>query len=49
MATAIALEQAGLDPLVLGPAPALAEIGSGIGLQANALRALRKLGRLTRS
>jgi salicylate hydroxylase len=44
MATAIALEQAGFDPLVLEQAPELAEIGSGIGLQANALRVLRSLG-----
>ena len=44
MATAIALEQAGFDPLVLEQSPELAEIGSGIGLQANALRVLRSLG-----
>jgi salicylate hydroxylase len=44
MATAIALEQAGCDPLVLEQASELAEIGSGIGLQANALRVLRSLG-----
>ena len=42
MATAIALEQAGFDPLVLEQAPELAEIGSGIGMQANALRVLRE-------
>lgn len=44
MATAIALDQAGLDPLVLEREPALTEIGSGIGIQANGLRVLRKLG-----
>ncbi len=44
MATAIALEQAGFDPLVLEQAPGLAEIGSGIGLQANGMRVLAELG-----
>ena len=44
MATAIALEQAGFDPLVLEQAPKLTEIGSGIGIQANAMRVLTKLG-----
>jgi salicylate hydroxylase len=44
MATAIALEQAGLDPLVLEQAPELTEIGSGIGIQLNGLRVLRGLG-----
>ena len=44
MATAIALDQAGFDPLVLEQAPELSEIGSGIGLQANAMRVLTKLG-----
>ena len=36
MATSIALEQAGLDPYVLEQAPELTEIGSGIGMHANA-------------
>jgi salicylate hydroxylase len=44
MASAIALEQIGCDPLVLEQASEVAEIGSGIGLQANALRVLRRLG-----
>jgi hypothetical protein len=44
MATAIALKQAGFDPLVLEQAPELTEIGSGIGIQANAMRVLAKLG-----
>ena len=44
MATAIALEQAGFDPLVLEQSPELTEIGSGIGIQANAMRVLAKLG-----
>ena len=44
MATAIAFKQAGFDPLVLEQAPELTEIGSGIGIQANAMRVLAKLG-----
>jgi 2-polyprenyl-6-methoxyphenol hydroxylase-like FAD-dependent oxidoreductase len=44
MATSIALEQAGLDPLVLEQSPQLAEIGSGIGMHANAMRVLAQLG-----
>ena len=44
MATAIALEQAGLDPLVLEQAPEVTEIGSGIGIQPNGIRVLRSLG-----
>jgi salicylate hydroxylase len=44
MATAIALEKAGLDPYVLEQAPELAEIGSGIGMHANAMRVLTWLG-----
>jgi salicylate hydroxylase len=44
MATSIALEQAGFDPLVLERAPELTEIGSGIGMQANAMRVLERLG-----
>ena len=45
MATAIALEQAGLDPYVLEQAPELTEIGSGIGMHANAMRVLTQPGR----
>ncbi len=44
MATSIALEQAGLDPCVLEQAPELTEIGSGIGMHANAMRVLTQLG-----
>jgi salicylate hydroxylase len=44
MSSAIALEQAGLDPYVLEQAPELAEIGSGIGMHANAMRVLTRLG-----
>jgi salicylate hydroxylase len=44
MATAIALEQAGLDPYVLEQSAELTEIGSGIGMHANAMRVLTKLG-----
>ena len=44
MATSIALELAGLDPYVLEQAPELTEIGSGIGMHANAMRVLTKLG-----
>jgi salicylate hydroxylase len=44
MATSIALEQAGLDPLILEQAPELTEIGSGLGMHANAMRVLRRLG-----
>jgi salicylate hydroxylase len=44
MASAIALEQAGLDPYVLEQSPELTEIGSGIGMHANAMRVLTHLG-----
>lgn len=44
MATTIALEQAGFDPIVLERSPELTELGSGIGLQANGLRILKALG-----
>lgn len=44
MATAIALKEAGFDPLVLEQAPELTEIGCGIGIQANGMRVLAKLG-----
>ena len=43
MSTAIALEQAGLEPYVLEQAPELTEIGSGIGMHANAMRVLTQL------
>jgi salicylate hydroxylase len=44
MATAIALEQAGLDPLVFEAVDELAEIGAGIGMHANAMRVMNQLG-----
>ena len=44
LATAIALEQAGLEPLVLEQSPRLSEIGSGIGIQPNGIRVLKSLG-----
>ena len=44
MATSIALEQAGFDPLVLEQAPEVSEIGSGISLQANGMRVMAQLG-----
>jgi salicylate hydroxylase len=44
MAAAIALEQAGLDPRVFERAPALTEIGAGLGLTANAMKAMTHLG-----
>ena len=43
-ATAIALEQAGLEPYVLEQSSELTEIGSGIGMHANAMRVLTHLG-----
>ena len=49
LATAIALEQAGLEPLVLEQSPRLSEIGSGIGIQPNGIRVLKTLGRPTTS
>ncbi len=44
MATAIALAQAGLVPVVLEQASELNELGSGIGMHANAMRVLTALG-----
>ena len=44
LASAIALEQAGLEPLVLEQSPELSEIGSGIGIQPNGIRVLNGLG-----
>jgi salicylate hydroxylase len=44
MATAIALEQSGFQPLVLEQSAELSEIGSGISLQANGMRVMRQLG-----
>jgi salicylate hydroxylase len=44
MASAIALEQAGLDPYVVEQSPEWTEIGSGIGMHANAMRVLTRLG-----
>ena len=40
LAAGIALHNAGLDALVLERAPELTEIGAGLGLAANALKAL---------
>jgi salicylate hydroxylase len=44
LATAIALRKAGLEPLVLEQAPAFTAIGAGLGLYANAMKALTYLG-----
>ena len=44
MATAIALEQAGLDPVIYEQSPELTEIGAGIGMHANAMRVLARFG-----
>ena len=44
MATAIALEQSGFQPLVLEQSGEISEIGSGISLQANGMRVMRQLG-----
>ncbi len=44
LATAIALRKAGIEPLVLEQAPAFTAIGAGLGLYANAMKALRYLG-----
>jgi salicylate hydroxylase len=44
MAAAIALERAGLDPHVYERASALTEIGAGLGLTSNAMKAMNHLG-----
>jgi salicylate hydroxylase len=44
LATALALRKAGIDPLVLERAPAFTAIGAGLGLQANAMKALTYIG-----
>jgi salicylate hydroxylase len=44
LATAIALRQAGIEPLVLEQAAAFTAIGAGLGLYANAMKALSYLG-----
>ena len=44
MAAAIALERAGFDPRVFERAPELSEIGAGLGLTANAMKAMGYLG-----
>ena len=44
MAAAIALERAGFDPRVFERAPQLSEIGAGLGLTANAMKAMGYLG-----
>jgi 2-polyprenyl-6-methoxyphenol hydroxylase-like FAD-dependent oxidoreductase len=44
MATAIALQRTGREVLVLERAAALREIGAGISLWPNAVKALRRLG-----
>ena len=44
LAAAIALRKAGLEPLVLEQAPAFTAIGAGLGLYANAMKALTHIG-----
>jgi salicylate hydroxylase len=44
MAAAVALERAGCDPLVLERADELREVGAGLNVAANAVKALRHLG-----
>jgi 2-polyprenyl-6-methoxyphenol hydroxylase-like FAD-dependent oxidoreductase len=44
LATAIALEQAGVEPIVIERAPQLVEAGFGLVLSSNAVAALRSLG-----
>lgn len=44
LATAIALREAGIEPLVLEQASAFTAIGAGLGLYANAMKALTYLG-----
>jgi 2-polyprenyl-6-methoxyphenol hydroxylase-like FAD-dependent oxidoreductase len=44
LATAIALEQAGVEPIVIERAPELHEAGFGLVVPANAVTALRSLG-----
>jgi 2-polyprenyl-6-methoxyphenol hydroxylase-like FAD-dependent oxidoreductase len=44
LAAAIALEQAGVEPIVIERAPELREAGFGLVLAANAVTALRRLG-----
>ena len=44
LATAIALRKAGIEPLVLEQAAAFTTIGAGLGLYANAMKALTHLG-----
>jgi 2-polyprenyl-6-methoxyphenol hydroxylase-like FAD-dependent oxidoreductase len=44
LATAIALEQAGVEPIVIERAPQLHEAGFGLVVSANAVTALRSLG-----
>jgi 2-polyprenyl-6-methoxyphenol hydroxylase-like FAD-dependent oxidoreductase len=44
LATAIALERAGVEPVVIERAPRLREVGFGLVLAANAVTALRSLG-----
>lgn len=44
LATALALRKVGIEPLVLERAPAFTAIGAGLGLQANAMKALTYVG-----
>jgi salicylate hydroxylase len=44
LAAAIALRKTGIEPLVLEQAPAFTAIGAGLGLYANAMKALGYLG-----
>lgn len=44
LATAIALRRVGIEPLVLEQAPVFAAVGAGLGLQANAMKAITHIG-----
>lgn len=43
LATAVALDRAGIEPVVFERAPALGEVGAGLSLWSNAVKALRRL------
>lgn len=44
LATAVALARVGIEPAVFERAPALGEVGAGLSLWSNAVKALRRLG-----
>jgi len=44
LATAVALGRVGIEPAVFERAPALGEVGAGLSLWSNAVKALRRLG-----